>query len=68
MVAIASLGLCQTMLLLAAALAGTVKAAQMPLCPPSVSDCGKTQEPWPANVASNHGTSIKKPHGSRATY
>lgn len=64
MVAIPSLWLCHTMLLLAAALAGTVKAAQMPLCPPSVSDCGKIQEPWPAN----HGITIKRPHGSRATH
>lgn len=41
-VAMPSLWLCQTKLLLAAALAGIVKAEQMPLCPPSVSDCGKT--------------------------
>lgn len=64
MVAVRSLWLWQTMLLLAAALAGSVKAAQMPLCPPSISDSGKIQEPWPAN----HGIAVKRPHGSRATH
>lgn len=68
MVAILSLWLCQTVLPLTAVLAGTVKAVQMPLCPPSVSDCGKVQKPGPANMASNHGITIKRPHGSRATH